>query len=204
MDKIKKRLGRRPGSSDTKDKILGAAQALFARDGFEHTTIRAIAEEIDVDPALIAHYFGNKQELFIAAMAPSQKIPHKIATELAGDPETLGFRLATLFVSLLESKATNHVVVAALRAAVRMPGALSLMKAVIVHPILKVFKDSGLDEPELRATLVQSQLVGVIMARYILKVEPMASIPSDDLITYLTPTLQRYLTGDLHNKKEGI
>jgi len=197
MDTIKK-AGRRPGKTATKEQIIIAAQTFFAKISYDKTTIRDIAKQAKVDPALVMHYFGTKQELFIAAMTPPQKVPQKIAKALQGDTEMLGLRLATLFVGFLENKTTNHIVVGVLRAVIHVPEAASLLKSILVSPILTVFKSSGkLDHPELRATLVQTQLVGLVITRYILKIEPMASLPPDDLITYLAPTLQRYLTGDL-------
>ena len=205
MSKAIKKVGRPSGQSTAKAKILSAAEKLFAKDGYDQTTIRAVAKQAGVDPALIMHYFGSKQELFIAATAPAQGVPHKIAKELGdGDPETLGLRLATMFVGMLESKPSNHIVVTALKAAIRIPGAAALLKTMLVRPILKTFKDSALDHAELRATLAQSQLIGLVMVRYILKIEPLASLPADELISYLAPTLQRYLTGDLMNNKKEV
>jgi AcrR family transcriptional regulator len=197
MDTIKK-AGRRPGKTATKEQIITAAQTFFAKTSYDQTTIRDIAKLAHVDPALIMHYFGTKQELFIAAMTPPQRVPQKIAKALKGDTETLGLRLATLFVGFLENKTTNHIVVGVLRAVIHVPEAAALLKTILVSPILTVFKASGkLDNPELRATLVQTQLVGLVITRYILKIEPLASLPPEKLITYLAPTLQRYLTGNL-------
>lgn len=214
MDRIKlmlmvamiKKVGRRPGRSTTKTKILAVSETMFAENGYDQTTIRAIAERAKVDPALVIHYFNSKQELFISAMAPPQQVPLKIARELSrGNPDTLGLRLATLFVSMLESKTTSHIVINTLKAAIHIPGATALLKKLLVRPILQAFKDAALDQAELRATLAQSQLVGIVMSRYILKVEPLASLPPDELIAYLAPTLQRYLTGNLTaNKKEVL
>jgi len=202
MDRSSKRPGRRPGQSTTRDRIIAEARELFANVDYDHTTIRAVAEQAEVDPALVMHFFKSKQELFIAAMAPYPEMPRKISRELAGDSRTLGLRLATLFVSMLESKTTNQVIIGSLRAAVRLPGAALLLRKILVKPILKAFKESNkLDNPELRAALVQSQLVGVAVTRYILKLEPVASVPADELVRHLAPTLQRYLTGDLNPKE---
>jgi AcrR family transcriptional regulator len=197
-----KKAGRPPGKSGTKDQIIAVAQTLFAKTSYDTTTIREIARLANVDPALVMHYFRTKQELFIAAMAPSQNIPQKIVKELKGDTETLGLRLATLFIGMLESRTTNHIIVNGLRAVIQIPGAIALLKLMLVQPILKSFKNAEkLDNAELRATLVQSQLIGLVITRYILKIEPLASLPKQDLITYLAPTLQRYLTGDLEMKE---
>ncbi len=197
MDALKK-AGRRPGKTATKEQIISAAQTFFAKTSYDQTTIRDIAKQAHVDPALIMHYFRTKQELFISAMTPPQQVPQKIAKALEGDAETLGLRLATLFVGLLEAKATNQIVIGVLRAVIHVPEAASLLKTILVSPILTVFKKSGkLDNPELRATLVQTQLVGLVITRYILKIEPIASLPKDELISYIAPTLQRYLTVEL-------
>ncbi len=199
MGELSKKMGRRPGQNETKTKIIVVAQSLFANTSYDQTTIRGIARLAEVDPALVMHYFGTKQELFVAVMAPAQHIPEKITRELTGNTETLGLRLATLFVGILESKATNHLIVSAMRAVVQVPGAASLLKEVLIRPILNVFKNyKELDNAELRVTLIQSQLLGVVIVRYILKIQPLASLPPDKLIEYLAPTLQRYLTGDLN------
>ncbi len=202
MNILNKKAGRRPGKSSTKEQIIHVAQTLFTQTSYDQTTMRDIAKRAHVDPALIIHYFGTKQELFIAAMTLSQSIPKKIEKELKGDTETLGLRLATLFISIIEKKASNHIVINVMRAVIQIPGAASLLKAILVRPILNTFKNSDkLDNAELRATLVQSQLVGLIVSRYILKVEPLASLSPDEVITYIAPTLQRYLTGDLVSKR---
>jgi AcrR family transcriptional regulator len=200
MNTASKKAGRPSGQSTAKTNILTTASELFTKDGYDQVTIRAVAQQAKIDPSLVMHYFGSKQELFIAAMAPTQGVPHKIAKELEnGDAETLGLRLATLFIGMAESKSSGHIIVTALKAAIRIPGAAVLLKTILVRPILKVFRKSALDNAELRATLAQSQLIGLVMTRYILKIEPLASLPADELISYLAPTLQRYLTGDLFN-----
>jgi len=202
MATVTKKAGRRPGKTATKEQIISVAQTFFAKTSYDQVTIRDVAKIAKVDPALVMHYFGTKQELFIAAMTPPQRVPQKIAKALEGDAERIGLRLATLFVGFLESPTTNHIVVGVLRAVIHVPAAAALLKTILVSPILTAFKNSGkLDQPELRATLVQSQLVGLIVTRYILKIEPLATLPPDELITYLAPTLQRYLTEDLRNKK---
>lgn len=201
MNTINKKTGRRPGKSITKDKIITIAQELFTKTNYEQTSIRNIAKLAEVDPSLVLHFFNSKQELFIEAMTPSQNMPQKIAKALEGDTETCGIRVTTLFVDMLEAQATNRVILSIVRAVIQVPAAASLLKVLLIRPILNTFKNSEkLDNAELRATLVESQLMGIIMSRYILKIEPLASLPSDQLISYLAPTIQRYLMDNLSFK----
>lgn len=202
MSAENKKPGRRPGKSATKNQIVTAAQKLFTKTNYDQATIREVAKLAHVDPALVMHYFRTKQELFIAAMTPSQNVPQKITKVLQGDTQTLGVRLATLFITMAESKTTNYIITNVIKAVIQVPEATLLLKILLVRPIITAFKNSDkLDNPELRVTLVQSQLLGLAMTRYILKIEPLASLPPAELIAYLAPTLQRYLTGELTKKE---
>jgi len=201
----RKTAGRRPAGQSAKEDILAAAQSLFAAHGYSGTTLRAIAAEVQVDPALIAHYFGTKQELFVTAMAPTTSGPAAIAHILKGDPATIGIRAARFFVGMLENEATGHIVVGLIRAASSEPLAAAMLKNVLARPILRVFKTAAvLDEhAEIRASLVQSQLLGLVTSRYILKMPPLVKATPEELVQYLGPTLQRYFVDDITAEIKG-
>lgn len=188
------RTGRRPGAGGTRDKILRAARAQFARHGYEGSTIRGIAAAARVDPKLVLHYFETKDGIFLAALDfpfdPSEVIPALVRPGLEG----LGVRLARFFLELWDSPsgARAHALI---RSVVASEDAAALLRDFASREILaRVAQALELDHPQVRASLAASQLVGVAMLRYIVKVEPLASARPDRLARWIGPTLQRYLT----------
>ncbi len=194
----RRRPGRPPGTSDTRDRILNSARELFARNGIDKTSIRAIAAEADVDPALVHHYFGTKTQLFAAAIhipidpmqiiAPLQQIP----------VEEIGHTLPKLLLPLWDSELGKGFI-ATLRS-ILAGNDTSLIRSFLQEIIAKEV-GSRVDDPpgsgHIRVQYVASQLVGVVMARYILELEPFKSLPVEQVAETIGPNLQRYLTGDL-------
>ena len=188
------RTGRRPGTSATRDRILGAARASFAERGFDAASIRDVAARAAVDPALVHHYFGSKQRLFVAAMEwpidPAVAIPRVAAGDIAG----LGERLARFVVELWEDPGFQPVIVGLIRSAASDPVAARMLRELVeAGPLAALSGVVGGPEAELRAELVGSQLIGFAMARYILRVEPLASAERETVVALLAPTIQRYL-----------
>jgi AcrR family transcriptional regulator len=196
--RTERRVGRRPGRSRTRAEIQEAARDLFAERGYDRTTLRAIAAEAGVDPSLVAHFFGSKQQLFLAVVElpfePSEALPGV----LAGDREEIGARFARFVVGVLESPAGHGTLVGLVRAAASEPEAARLVRELISTRVLGplVAGLSG-ERPELRATLAGSQVVGLVMARYVVGVEPLASLDPEALADAVAPTFQRYLVGAL-------
>jgi AcrR family transcriptional regulator len=193
------RTGRRPGNQDTRKAILAAARQTFAERGYDQASIRQIATNAGVDPALVHHYFGAKDQLFLAAMeAPID--PGKALQEVvAGGLDGIGERLMRTFVTVWDSPAGTGAA-ALVRSAVSHDWSARMLREFITTQILRrVIGGLDLDPKEgpLRASLVASQLMGVIMARYIIKVEPLASASPDTVVATISPTIQRYLTGPL-------
>lgn len=194
-----KRIGRRRGSPDTRESILEVARRLFAEKGFDATTVRAIASEADVDPAMIHHYFGTKEELFRQSLSipfdPTTEIP-KIVAE---GPENAGEHLIRLFVRIWDSP-LGAGAAALIRSAMSNEWTTRLLREFITTQILRrVVAELKLppDEAPLRVSLVASQLAGLAMVRYIIKLEPIASLPVEDLVKAVGPNVQRYITGSL-------
>lgn len=192
------RTGRRPGASATRDEILDAARRGFTEEGYDGSTIRGIARHAGVDPALIHHYFGTKEGLFAAAMNlvvdPAQLLPHL----LEGEPEGLGDRLLELFLTIWDAGPTRSPFVALVRSASSNERAATLLREFVGREIIaRIAASLDTDHAELRATLVGSQLIGLGMARYIVKIEPLASAHTSTVVSCIAPTIQRYLTGDL-------
>jgi AcrR family transcriptional regulator len=192
------RTGRRPGVSGTREAILDAARRAFAERGYHHATIRQVAELAGVDPALVHHYFGTKQGLFIAAVQLPVNPVERLAELLADDPELVGERMAGVFLSVWDQAADQSPLLALVRSAVADEQAAAMLREFLTEEILaQIARRLGSPDATLRATLVGSQLVGLIMARYIIRVEPLASAPSAQVAAAVGPTLQRYLTGDI-------
>jgi AcrR family transcriptional regulator len=188
------RTGRRPGAGGTEAKILAAARANFARVGYEGGTIRAIAAEASVDPALVLHYFGSKEGVFRAAVAfpvdPALLMPQLLAPGLDG----LGERLVRFFLDTWDSPA-GRPLLALLRSVVASEEAAALLREFITREVLgRLAAALKADQPRLRASLTASTLVGMAMLRYIIKVEPLASAKPEVIAGWLGPTVQRYLT----------
>jgi AcrR family transcriptional regulator len=189
------RRGRRVGGGDTRGAILDAATALFARDGYTATTLRAVAREAAVDPALIVHHFGSKDALFRNAMqVPIDPAVIAAAIEDA-DRDRLGERLCAYFLELWEDESTRQPLLTILRSALTHEAAAEMMRGFISDALVgRIASVLELPDAELRATLVGSQLVGLAIARYALRVEPLASAEASTIAAWLAPTLQRYLT----------
>jgi len=193
------RRGRRPAGEDTRGLILDAARAEFAERGFDATSMRAVARRAGVDPALVRHYFDSKADLLAAGLVPRGLDPRVVVGAVAaGSRDALGERLARLVLDVWDTPDGR----ARLRAV--LSGALS------ADPAAGVFVDylrrtvfgsiaSVLDarDADVRVALVASQVVGLLVTRVVIGLEPVASMPADDVATLLGPTLQRYLTGDL-------
>ncbi|MGV0645057.1 TetR family transcriptional regulator [Mycolicibacterium sp. XJ2546] len=197
-DAERKRPGRPPGPSDTRERILRCARDLFARNGFDNTSIRAIATEAKVDPALVHHYFGTKTQLFGAAIQTPID-PMEVIGPLRQVPvEQIGRILPSLVLPLWDSEAGKGFI-ATLRSTLA-GGDVSLFRSFLQEVIVAEV-GSRVDNPpgsgRIRVQFVASQLVGVVMARYILELEPFKSLPVEQIVDTVAPTLQRYLTGEL-------
>lgn len=192
----RKKPGRRPGGPDTRQTILDAARAEFAARGYETTSMRAIARVAGVNAALLHHYFGTKDQLFLAALDFPLRPRDLLAQVLGGDRDEVGERLVRFAFALLENPATRERMLAVLRAAATNDEMARLMRGFLLRELVTPIAGAlGVPNPRLRAELAMSQVVGMIMGRYVLAVEPLASAPVDELVPLLAPTLQRYLIG---------
>ncbi|MDO3704688.1 TetR family transcriptional regulator [Micromonospora sp. C28SCA-DRY-2] len=194
-----RRTGRRPGKPDTREAILDAARTAFAERGFDAASIRAIAATAGVDPALVHHYFGSKDQLFLAAMNAPVNPGELIPRIVAGDRDGIGERLVRLFLGVWDSPA-GTAGVALLRSAMSNEWTARLLREFLVTQVLRrVLDHLDVDPAELplRGSLVASQLIGLAVMRHVVRLEPIASAPAETLVAVVAPTVQRYLTGDL-------
>lgn len=193
------RTGRRPGNQDTREAILESARKAFAERGFDGASIRAIATSAGVDPALVHHYFGSKDQLFLATVHapinPEEFLPKVFEPGIEG----VGERIVRTFLSVWDSPA-GSTAAALIRSAVQHEWSARLLREFLVSQILRrARKDLDLDPAEAptRAALVATQMAGLALVRYIVKIEPMVSMPAEDVVRHLGPTIQRYLEGPL-------
>lgn len=195
---IPPRSGRRPGKSETRTQILDSARRAFSRNGFRQTTVRSIASDADVDPALIHHYFGSKEQLFTAAIALPLDPRIVLAPVQASTNEQLGASLLTAVIGVWESE-HRDAILAAFRSAISGDGS-QLIQSFLLNIVLRDIiprVDTPPGSGLLRAELVASQIAGLLMTRYILELDPLKSLSVDALIPLVAPNLQRYLTGEL-------
>ncbi|SFF41322.1 transcriptional regulator, TetR family [Actinacidiphila alni] len=192
-----RRSGRRPGRSGSRDAILRAARLKFAELGYERTTVRGIAREAQVDAALVHHFFRSKEGVFAAAVHEAIRPMELMPVVLAGDPATLGERLLTAVLGLWESAERHDALLAVLRSAVSHETAAKILREFLGREILGPLAQA-LAEPQraLRAALLGSQLIGLVMARYIIRIEPLASASTRALVAAYAPVIQKALTGD--------
>ena len=193
-----RRTGRRPGPNRTRDTILSAARTAFAHRGYDAVSIRAVAREAGVDPALVHRFYGSKEALFIAAMdlpvAPSELV----AGLLAEGVDRLGERLVRAFVELFDRPEAFAPFLALIRGAASNEHAAALLREFITREVLgRLAEAASPDRPELRASLAGSQVVGLAMARYVVAVPPLATTDRETVVACVGPAIQRYLTGAL-------
>jgi AcrR family transcriptional regulator len=193
------RTGRRPGNQDTRESILAAAREAFAQRGYDGGSIRAIAAAAGVDPALVLHYFGSKDKLFLACLEVPLDPGEFLPAALAGDVDGLGERLVRTFLSVWDSS-VGGTIAAILRSAVAHDWSARMLREFVTAQILRrVMRSVDADPAEapLRASLVASQMIGLAMIRYIVRIEPLASAPPEVVVAAIAPNVQRYLTGAL-------
>jgi AcrR family transcriptional regulator len=199
-----RRTGRRPGKQDTRRQILAAARASFAEHGYDRATIRHIATSAGVDPALVHHYYRTKEGLFRATIEVPIDPAVMVPKVLRGDLDHIGERLVRTFLGIWDDPDTGPAIRAMVRSAVGNEMSAGLLREFFATQILRrVIGEIGADEPPkrsaMRGSLVASQMFGLALARYIIRIEPLASMPIDALVPLVAPTIQRYLTADLQS-----
>jgi AcrR family transcriptional regulator len=206
-----RRAGRRAGESRTREAILDAARRSFGEHGYDGATIRAIASDAGVNPALVHHFYGTKEGLFAAAMRlpvlPSEIIARAFgaARDRLGDDfrAHLGEIMVATMLRVWDTTEVRTAFLGLLRSAATTDQGLVMLREFITSTILaSLVRAAGLGEDaegRYRAALVASQVVGLGFTRYLLRLEPIASASIEDLVAAIGPTMQRYLTGDIRS-----
>jgi AcrR family transcriptional regulator len=197
-ERAAKRAGRRPGEGETRAAILATARTQFAELGFDAASVRGIARAADVDPSLVLHYFGSKATLFAEALAWPFEADAVVERILAGPRAQLGRRLALFFLAIWDDPARREPMMAMLRAATTSADAAAMLRDGLSERVLRpVGERLGRPDAQLRMSLCAAQLVGLGITRYIVFVEPLASLEPERVAGLVAPTLQRYMTGKL-------
>lgn len=190
--------GRRPGDEGTAAVILEAARDVFAERSYEGASVREVARRARVDPALVLHYFGSKQELFGAAMRPPIDPEAVAAVLLAGPHESIGEAFVLALLTHWGNPRTRGAFLGVLRAAVSNPEAAEMLRDFVTTRLLyPVAQGLGADHPRTRAGLAGTQLIGLAFLRYVVPLDSLSSLQPEQLAVMVGPAIQRYLTGPL-------
>lgn len=192
--------GRRPGPSSTRDEILAAARHRFAEGGYDRATFRKIAADAGVDPALVVQFFGSKRDLFAAATAP----PVTLAELAAASPDEdaaagPGLRLARQLMRWLDDDGAREALLGRIRSASTEPAAADAVREMFGEQLTAFARQMGGDHPEVRASLLATQFLGVVFARFVVIAEPLASMEGEEIAAWLGPTFDLYLTGPVED-----
>ncbi|GAB2660779.1 TetR family transcriptional regulator [Gordonia jinhuaensis] len=197
---VKKRPPGRPaGEGANREAILDAAKRLFADRGYDGASMRAIAAQAGVDPALIRHFFTDKEGLFAAVVPGRSELPQLLLAALAGDPDDVGERLAEVYLAAWEDSETEPILRAMVRTAFTSERGAGLLREIIATRIGAQIPPGHVasDEPMLRLALAGSHLLGVASARRVAGIEALADADRSRIVAIVAPAIQHYLTGEL-------
>jgi AcrR family transcriptional regulator len=191
-----RRRGRRHGEPVSRDAVLQAAKRRFAAEGYEKTTLRAIANEAHVDPSMVLYLFGSKAELFRESLRLIIDPDLLVAAMSEGDDD-IGTRLVRTYLRIWEHPDTAASMVAMLASATSNSDAHDAFRAFMQSYVLTAVSGAlgGGEQARLRAMLAATNLVGTAILRYVMQVDPLATLPADDVVTLIAPSVNRYLTG---------
>jgi AcrR family transcriptional regulator len=191
-----------PGPRDERGvlaaRILAEARASFAEHGYAGTTVRAVARAADVDPALVYHYYGSKENLLDAATTPPRSFLDQIVTAWQNPPTELGAQLVRQMLRNWQNPDHKPVLRAIMQIAGNEPAIRDKLRLIIERSMMGPSAQAlSEDERALRSSLIAAQLMGLAFMRFIWKIEPLATMVDDDVVAAIAPTIQRYLDGDV-------
>lgn len=192
-----KRRGRRQGDPVSRDAVLAAAKQRFAAEGYEKTTLRAIARDAHVDPSMVLYLFGSKADLFRESLRLILD-PSMLVAALTEPAEEVGDRMVRAYLRIWESPETGASMRAMLQSATSNSDAHQAFRDFMQDYVLAAVSGvlGGGEQAKLRAMLAAANLVGTAMLRYVMEVPPLATLPGDDVVRLIAPTVTRYLTAD--------
>jgi AcrR family transcriptional regulator len=187
--------GRPADGGNRRTAILDAAREQFAANGYAGASVRGIARQAGVDPALVHHYFGTKESVFVAAMELPFQPGELLPQALDGDPAGLGERLVRLFLGAWEQPEFRTPMLGMLRTAMTgEQGAMMLREFIDAALLGRVAAAVGPIDP-LRVQAAAAQMVGVVILRHVVRLEPLASASEDEIVALVAPAVQRHLLG---------
>ncbi|RSN57698.1 MULTISPECIES: TetR/AcrR family transcriptional regulator [Actinomadura] len=191
---MNKSRGRRRGSPDTREEILAVARRRFLSDGYARVTLRSVAAEAGVDAALISYFFGSKKGLFGAVLGLLANPPEVLAAALPGDLPGLPERVLRALLSAYDDPVGGPRLVLMVRTAVQEPELSRLLRDVVWHEMLeRIAARIGGPDASGRAAAFGTQLSGVVFGRYVLAIEPIASMPTDEFVARQLPPMRAAL-----------
>jgi len=195
-----KRRGRRQGGPVSRDVVLSAAKQRFATEGYEKTTLRAIAKDAHVDPSMVLYLFGSKEELFRESLRLilDPEVLVAALTGAADDDPDIGTRMVRTYLRIWETPDTAASMRAMLQSATSNTDANDAFRGFMQNYVLTAVSGvlGGGEQARLRAMLAASNLVGTAVLRYIIQVPPLATLSADEVVALIAPTVTRYLTAD--------
>ena len=194
MTEPKGRTGRRPGTPDTREAILTEARRQFATRGYDATSLRGIAADAKVDPALLIHYFGTKEGLFTAATGLPARLSDLFAGLDGSDVHESADALVRGYLQVVDSDQSRNAILALVRSAVSQEKAAAMLREFLTAELLSVIA-GWTDAPNapLRAALVAAQLVGIAMLRHVVRVDPVVKASQDEIVALVAPVIEQYL-----------
>ena len=189
--------GRRRGAPDTRAEILASARTLFAERGFAGTSVRAIAASAGVDPALVHHYYGSKDDLFLAALQIPVDPRELLAPVVAQGVDGAAERLLRVFLGVWDDPVHRLPLLGLVRSSLEPAGERLIREGFVPVVLVPVGAGLGIDHPEVRMPLVASQILGLVLVRYVLMVEPVASMSAEQVVAHFAPGIQRFLAEPL-------
>ncbi len=188
------RTGRRPGTSDTRDQIIAVARRRFATRGYDATSLRGIATDAKVDPALLIHYFGTKEGLFTAATGLPTGLSEVFAGQQGQTLRDFAESLVRSYLGFVDSDQSRNAILALVRSAVSNENAAAMLRGFLAVELLPVIASrTGHENAPLRAGLVAAQLMGVAMLRHVVRLDPVARATPDEIVALVAPVLEHYL-----------
>ncbi len=188
------RTGRRPGTPATRDAILAVARRRFATRGYDATSLRGIATEAEVDPALVIHYFGTKEGLFVAATGLPAGLSELFRNLAALPLHDYVQALVRGYLQLVDSDKSRNAILALVRSAVSNDKAAAMLREFLTAELLPVIaRLTGHPDAQLRASLVAAQLIGIATLRHVIRIEPLVKASPDEIVTLVTPAIEQHL-----------
>lgn len=188
------RTGRRRGAPDTRDAILAVARRRFAIRGYDATSVRDIATAADVDPALVIHYFGTKEALFVAATGLPDGLSALLGNLAVLPLAEFAPALVRAYLHLVDSDGSRNAILALVRSAVSNDKAAAMLREFLTTQLLPVIgRLTPHPDAQLRASLVAALLIGIATQRHVIRLEPLAKATPDEIVTLAAPAIEQYL-----------